>query len=487
MLRKVPMSEVSQHNHDENIWLVISGKIYDFTRFMPEHPGGADVIRRYAGRDATKVYGEVHSPNLVQMTLHPSEVIGEIDDSTITFDAHQSTATKTTSSTQAEMPSLDNIINLYDLEDVASKHLSQKAWAYINGASNDNITRDENQALMRRIWFRPSVMRDVSSVGTRAKLLGTDLECPIFICPTGAVRMAGNEGEIALAKAAATMGIIQCIATASSYPLEEILDATPERAFFQLYVNKDRQKSEALIKQINESGKVRALFITVDVPVISKREADERVKPDVVIDTANIKTHKGGSDKKGAGMTRQNSGFIDSALSWNDIEWLRGHTKLPIVVKGIQSWRDAKMAVQYGCQGIVVSNHGGRAADTAQPAILTLLELQKNCPEVFSALEVLIDGGFRRGSDVVKAICLGASGVGIGRPMLYAVQYGQVGVEHAIQILREEIETAMQLCGMTDLIRDSSPDYVNTCQIDHLVPSKRHSYLRKIERFQTKL
>lgn len=137
-------------------------------------------------------------------------------------------------------------------------------------------------------------------------------------------------------------------------------------------------------------------------------------------------------DWKGSGLARQTGSFIDPTLNWDDISWLRQLTNLPIVVKGIQRWEDAKLAMKSGCQGIVLSNHGGRAADGAPPTIVLLLELHRNCPEVFQALDILIDGGFRRGSDVVKAICLGASAVGLGRPFVYAVNYGQGGVSHAV-------------------------------------------------------
>jgi L-lactate dehydrogenase (cytochrome) len=261
-------------------------------------------------------------------------------------------------------------------------------------------------------------MRDVGTVNTNTKLFGCKLDLPIYISPTWAARMSGPEGEIALAQGAAASGIIHCVVTPASFPHDEILQATPQHAFFQLYVNKERQKSEGAIRQAMASRKVKALFVTVDVPVISKREADERIRS---------------SGAPDGGFVRRASSFIDLTLTWRDLAWLRSITDAPIVVKGIQRSADAILAMRYGCQGLVLSNHGGRAADTAPPAILTLLELQENCPEVFGAMEVLVDGGFRRGSDVVKAICLGASAVGLGRPFLHALGYGQEGIERAVQ------------------------------------------------------
>ena len=378
-------------------------------------------------------YDQVHAPSLIQKTLPKHKHIGVLDESTVT-DEWRGIINEKRENAPAdvnEKPPLDDIINLYDFEDVANQTLSKKSWAYIYGASNDNITRDANNALLKRIWFRPAIMRNVGIVNTRTRLFGCDLDIPIYISPTGAARVAGPEGELALAKGAGASGIIHCISTPASFPYEEILDVTPKQAFFQLYVNKEREKSEATIREISKSGKVKAIFVTVDLPVVSKREADERVKPDVPVVRTNTGSATKG-DKKGAGLARQTGSFIDPTFNWDDLRWLRGITNLPIVVKGIQRSEDAKIAMQHGCQGIVLSNHGGRAADNAPPGILTLLELHKNCPEVFGAMEVIVDGGFRRGSDVVKAICLGASAVGLGRPFLYALNYGQEGVEHAV-------------------------------------------------------
>ncbi|KAF9774891.1 hypothetical protein IL306_007061 [Fusarium sp. DS 682] len=143
--------------------------------------------------------------------------------------------------------------------------------------------------------------------------------------------------------------------------------------------------------------------------------------------------------------------------------------------------------MQHGCQGIILSNHGGRAADNALPAILVLLELHKHCPEVFGALEILVDGGFRRGSDIVKAICLGASAVGLGRPFMYAVNYGQQGVEHAVNILRDEIQTTMRLCGIKNLMQDSDPKCLNTAEVDNLVYQPNQSYTKWWDKRQSRL
>ena len=213
----------------------------------------------------------------------------------------------------------------------------------------------------------------------------------------------------------------------------EILGAAPEGYpfFFQLYINKDRAKTEELLRLINSKPPIKALFVTVDLPVVSKREADERLKLETM-QSSDLSGSHSSSDSKGSGLARSVGSFIDPSFSWDDLAWLRLHTKLPIVLKGIQSAADARIAMQMGCQGIVVSNHGGRALDGAPAAILVLLELHKECPEIFDHMEVFIDGGIRRGSDILKALCLGASGVGLGRPFMYALNYGKEGVVHMV-------------------------------------------------------
>ncbi|TPX08051.1 uncharacterized protein E0L32_010251 [Thyridium curvatum] len=503
MGRTIVLAELEQHSKEDDVWIVVDGEVYDMTAFAPTHPGGAEtnlpppfpqVIYQYAGKDASAAYNEVHSPSLIRKHLGQTGLVGSFDASTMPPAPQASVANpivaETSRAAGPAKPDLDDIINLDDFEKAAEQTLSKKAWAYIHGASNDNITRDANQHMYKRIWLRPAVMRDISVVDTSCELFGCRLSMPVYISPTGAVRMAGPEGEVGQAKAAATAGIIQCMSTPASYPHDEILAATKDQAFFQLYVNKNRAESEKLIRQVTSSGLVKAIFVTVDCPVISKREDDERVKADEKTGTTLTPASRvsaGKKDKKGSGLTRQNSNFIDSTLNWNDIAWLRSITNLPIVVKGIQRWEDAVMAMKWKCDGIVISNHGGRAADTSPPSILVLMEIQKHCPQVFRSMKVLTDGGIRRGSDVVKALCLGASAVGIGRPFMYAVGYGQEGVEHLASILQEEIKVAMQLCGITNLAREASPSYVNTADLDHLVYSRHSSTLPLMDKIKGRL
>ena len=425
----VSAAVVQSHKTRESCWIVVEGRVYDMTNFAPEHPGGADIIYIHAGRDATTAYLEVHEPNLIKTTLSQKENIGTLDPKTSFPDEPPAKV----DTSRPEKPPLESFINLYDFEDAAKNALAEKSWTFIWGASNDNITRDANHDLFRKIWFRPRILRNVSTVTTKFSMMGSSVSLPVWIAPMGVGKTAGAEGELALSRGAAATGIMYTVSTTSSYPLLEILDAAPKDYpfFFQLYINKDRSKTEQLLRTVNSRPQIKAIFATVDLPVVSKREADERVKVSTLIQSG-LGTHTATSDNKGAGLARSVGSFIDPSFSWDDLAWLRQHTKLPLVLKGIQSAADARIAMQMGCQGIVISNHGGRALDGAPASILVLLELHKECPEVVDHMEIFIDGGFRRGSDILKAICLGASGVGIGRPFMYAIDYGTEGVVHLV-------------------------------------------------------
>lgn len=391
------------------------------------------MIYKYAGKDATKAYNEIHQPNLISNELPSSDQKGPFDRSTVTETWLQAQKEETVSVADPnEKPPLSALINLDDFERSFEKSGSQKSWAYISGASNDLLSLHANKAWWQKIWFRPRIMQNVGTVNTRTMMMGCEVAMPVFIDPMGIAKTAGPEGETALGRGAEAAGIVHCVSTPSSYPLEDVVASTSKGQpfFFQLYVDKQRHKSEAALRKLEGLPQVKAVFITVDLAVVSKREADERIRTQEVT-SAYSAGAKSGVDKKGGGLARSTGSFIDPAFSWDDLAWVRKHTKLPIVIKGIQSAADAKKALEMGCAGIVVTNHGGRALDGAPGTVLVLLELRRDCPEVYEQMEVFVDGGIRRGSDILKAFCLGVRGVGVGRPFQCAVSYGKEGVEHA--------------------------------------------------------
>lgn len=224
------------------------------------------------------------------------------------------------------------------------------------------------------------------------------------------------------------------ISSNASYTLKSIINAAPSTHpfFFQLYVNSERQKTVSLLQSAHALG-IKAIFVTVDAPVPGKREADEKAAQAVQVQSA-ISGGASSKDKKGSGFGRLMAQYIDKALTWEDLTWIREAANgVPIVLKGVQTAEDVKLAMEYGADGVMLSNHGGRSLDGAQASILVLLEVRRLYPEAFGKIQIFVDGGFERGSDILKAIALGATAVGVGRPFLYSLVYGQEGVEHLSQ------------------------------------------------------
>lgn len=376
-----------------------------------------------------------HSKELIEKELLDEDKKGEFDESSI--DSKWTDANKEDESAKSPLdpeqkPPLAALINADDFERSFEKYGPRKPWAYITGASNDLLTYDANKTCWHKLWFRPRIMRDVKAITTKTKMLGQEVTMPLLIAPMGIAKTAGDEGELALGAGAARGGIIHVQSTAASFSVEDILAAVPKTHpyFFQLYVDRNRKKTEELLQRLETMDQIKAIFVTVDLPVVSKREADERVLEEqkVSLYSGDGVTNK--PDKKGGGLARTTGGFIEWQLTWNDLPWIKRFTSKPIVIKGIQTAADAKLALELGCAGIVVSNHGGRALDNAPATLLSLLEIRRDCPEVFTRMEVYVDGGVRRGSDILKAVMIGAQGVGVGRPFQCAVAYNTNGVEH---------------------------------------------------------
>ena len=486
--QKIPVSEVLAHSTPNDAWLVINGVVWDVTEFAPKHPGGVDIIVEYLGRDATKAYNEVHGPSLVSKHLESSKRIGTLDEETITEEwrSELEGAEEVEGSRPVEEgpPDLDSILNMYDFEAAAKQTVSAKTWAYYSGAANDCLSLQANIDWYRKIWFRPRVLTGVAGADTSVSILGQKYSMPIFYSPAGLAKLSHPDGELALARGAAAKGTTICVSTSASYSLAEITDVIPENypKFYQLYFNKDRRSTEKLLREVI-SLRPRAILATVDLPVVGKREADERIKIEASSKPArNSQVPVLPKDNKGTGLARATGSYIDPDVTWKDIKWLIELSDIPVFVKGIQCAHDARRALDVGCKGIYISNHGGRAVDTAPPSILTLLEIQANCPEVLEQMEVFIDGGIRRGTDVLKAICLGASAVCLGRPLLYALTYGQAGIERALGILQDELETAMQMVGITRLDQ-AHPGLLNTADIDrYVIRGDSHPWAKKVVR-----
>ncbi len=357
------------------------------------------------------------------------------------------------------MNNISQCVEVHDFERAANAALPQPARDYYAGGAADEITLRENCAAFQRTVLMPRVLVDVSQPDPGTTVLGERLNLPLLIAPTAFHRMAHPDGEMATARAAAASGVAMVASTIASCTLEEIAAQGPSPRWFQLYVHKDRSLTERLVRRAEAAG-YTALALTVDAPRFGRRYADMRnhfTLPDGIT-VANLAEE--GREKMdvvagGSGLATFIAKQFDASLSWNDFDWLRSITSLPILLKGVVRADDARKAVDHGATGVIVSNHGGRQLDTA-PATLDAL------PEIAAAVgnqvDVLMDGGVRRGTDILKAIALGAKAVLIGRPVIWGLAAGgEAGVARVLQLYREEFDLALMLAGcasVADITRD---------------------------------
>jgi isopentenyl diphosphate isomerase/L-lactate dehydrogenase-like FMN-dependent dehydrogenase len=339
------------------------------------------------------------------------------------------------------------VLNLAEFEQLASTGLERGPFDYIAGGAADELTLVDNVAAFRRWRLVPRVMRDVSSVDPSGQFLGTATALPVGIAPVAFQHFAHPDAELATACAAANAGVPFCLSTMSSRSIEGVAAASGNgRRWFQLYVHRNRERSADLVRRAQAAG-YEALVVTVDFPVAGNRERDKRTALAYPQVFGNFDP---GEDLKGAGSDISAiGGFIDPSFNWADLTWLRDLTTMPILVKGILAPDDAALAVEHGVAGIVVSNHGGRQLDRVPAAADQLPAIVQ---AVAGRAEVYLDGGVRRGTDVLVALALGARGVFIGRPAIFALAVaGEAGVSRALELLAAELRSDMALLGVTRL------------------------------------
>jgi 4-hydroxymandelate oxidase len=347
----------------------------------------------------------------------------------------------------------DAPLNLMELEALARARLPQMTWDYYSSGSDDEIALRNNVSAYAEIELHYRVLVDVAQRSLETTVLGQRVAMPILVAPTAFHKLAHKDGELASVRGAGDAGTTFILSTLSNTRVEDVVAAATGPVWFQLYVYKDRGATEALVRRVEAAG-ARALVLTVDAPYLGRRERDVRNR-------FALPSHLGIENLHAAGYARMpgaagDSGLaayvadlLDPSLTWSALEWLRSLTKLPILVKGIVRADDARRAIDHGCAGVVVSTHGGRQLD-ASPATIRVL------PRIVDAVagrgEVFVDGGVRRGADVIKALALGARAVLVGRPVLWGLAAdGREGVATALAILRRELDLAMALCGCPDI------------------------------------
>lgn len=313
---------------------------------------------------------------------------------------------------------LAEVVNLDDLEALARERLTAMAYEYYAGGAGDEVTLRENRAAFERVSLRYRVLAGVDRRDARTTVLGQEVSLPVLVAPTAFHGLAHPEGELATARAAGAAGTVMVLSTLATQSVEDVVAAATGPVWFQLYVYKDRAVTEALVRRAEAAG-CRALVLTVDSPLLGRRERDVRNRfhlPAHLTAKNLLPAGMGalGPDRHDSGLAAYFHTLLDPGLGWKDVAWLRSVTRLPLLVKGVVRGDDAARALDEGAHGVIVSNHGGRQLDGA-PATLDVL------PEVVDAVagrgEVLLDGGVRRGVDVIKALALGARAVLVGRPV----------------------------------------------------------------------
>jgi 4-hydroxymandelate oxidase len=359
------------------------------------------------------------------------------------------------------------LLNLREFESAAAARLPGMVFDYYAGGAGDEVTACAAHDAWDAISLRYRVLRDVSQRNLAVKVLGDDLAFPVMVAPMAFQRLAHPDGELATARAAAAVGAGMILSTLATTSIEDVRAAANGPLWFQLYIYRDRDASRALVERAERAG-CSALVLTVDSPLLGRRERDARngfhVGPEFTVPNltgdpraalAAAAAHGNAHGGNESALARFVETHWDASISWRDVDWLRSITKLPVLVKGIVRGDDAVLALEHGAAGVIVSNHGGRQLDTS---INTANALRDVADAMGGRGALLVDGGIRRGTDVIKALACGANAVLLGRPVLWGLAVGGAGgAQHVLRLLRDEFDLALALTGCrspAELTRD---------------------------------
>ena len=454
--RKISVEEFVKHNTADDCWITVNGNVYDLTDFIEMHPGGTTPLIQNAGHDATTLYNKIHPKGTIENFLPEDKqlgvLIGEAPKIEVVLDEKE----KHRLELLEHLPALSRIQNIYDFEHIASRVLTDVAWNYYSCGAEDEITMRENHYAYQRIYFKPRCCVNVHDVDTSHEILGTKSSVPFYVSAAASAKLGHDDGECSIARGAGREGVIQMISSFSSYSLEEIAESRYPGAtqWFQLYVNEDKNIVKKTIKKAEDLG-MKAIFVTVDAANRGNREKDIRMRITEDHDELDEDDHSVRAGSTSGAMPS----FIDKRLTWDEVKEIISLTKLPVLLKGVQRTEDIEMAIDIGCKGVVLSNHGGRQLDTSPPPIEVMAEsvpILKQKGKLDPNFNIFVDGGVRRGTDILKALAIGGKdckvAIGLGRPFLYAnTGYGEKGVRKAVQILREELKADMRMLGVTKL------------------------------------
>jgi isopentenyl diphosphate isomerase/L-lactate dehydrogenase-like FMN-dependent dehydrogenase len=342
-------------------------------------------------------------------------------------------------------------LNVFELEAAARAALPPAHWGYIASGVDNDESLEANREAFAHYQVRARRLVDVSQIDMSTELFGSRWETPIVLCPIGSTRIVNHEGELAVARAAQAKKTLQIVSTQASYPIEEITSARGGPVWFQLYTTNRWEVTSQLVKRAESAG-CPAVAVTIDTPNGRNTETQQRFRRLDTRDCASCHTgNNGGSPRKPMfeGIDMDGVGLTSPSLTWDFVKRMKDATSMKVVLKGIETREDAELCLRHGVDGIIVSNHGGRAHSSARGTIDCVREVAEGAA---GRIPVIVDGGFRRGTDIFKALALGATAVGVGRPYLYGLAaFGQPGVERVLDILRRELTLIMGQCGTRSL------------------------------------
>jgi 4-hydroxymandelate oxidase len=353
-----------------------------------------------------------------------------------------------------------NALNVFDFEEPARRNVMPGHWAYMASGVDDDATLRANREAFAHVQLRPRRLRDATKVDTRVDLFGTTYASPIFLCPTGGEKSIHSDGELGVARAARARNTLQILSTAASTGIEDVNTALGRPCWYQLYAPRAWEANEMLLRRVEAAG-TSVIALTVDNTTGRNSETYLRTRPKDLkqCDACHEGGPGGGLRPMTANLTMPGGRGSNPAMDWAFVERLRKAWKGKLIIKGIDTHEDARLCVEHGIDAILVSNHGGRSTETGRATIEALPEVIE---EVGGRIPVFVDGGVRRGTDVFKALALGAKAVGIGRPFLWGLgAFGQAGVERVLEILQGELKLVMGNCG-TATVADVARAYVQT-------------------------
>ncbi|CUM66293.1 uncharacterized protein PRCAT00003955001 [Priceomyces carsonii] len=491
--RKISTLQLSKHCLPEDLWVRIGDAIYDLTDFISWHPGGKDIIMQFAGKSATDAFMKQHSKRFLEM-LPPEAYIGKVDLTQQELD-HERIERKNLSTKKYELenkvvvenkneeeasinasvfekPPLELMFNVNDFEAVAKKILPSDIYMYFATGSDDEATLRECHLAYSRIFFKPRILRDTNDVDTSATLIGTKASLPLYITAFAGQSYLDEDADMALAKVAKKKGIKFMYSRLGAYPVKEMSTFFGNTPFWcQVCVHYGDPKLKSAIEELNRYDNIEGIFITTDAAAGGNREKDfktraqEASRPELAKFASPVKPYP--------------------SITWEDIVEVRKLTNKAIILKGVQSAEDVLLAAEKGLDGVVISNHGGRQLDYSQPPLETLAEamplLRKQAYYNKEKFQVFIDGGVRRGSDILKAVALGASGVGMGKGFAFAVaSYGEKGAEKLYDQLNLEVIRDMKLLGVSNTMM-LNQGYLNMKGFYNRVGNYDDSYFKNYE------